>query len=328
MNTNPKRLEVRPYQLMCIVCKLGSGRPPGAKDRKLSAILETIRRDPNVPVTLRCNVDSAYRYQNPGAEDDTPEGGLFNEKRDLDILQRLGLVPGSTRPAVELFERVFKEIKTPRGICGYEVTTAEGWKGCADADSGNYEKGIAKGVKAKDGVFMPRDEEEKARYKRESADVMYEADLLSIRPHHLMCMACFFGRRKTLAPIKEDNLFEGIDVIQKNPDVPVKLIRGTCMICPPCSAYDAASGLCRGGTGMNLRDQKKDLDVLQVLGLEYGDVLPGRQLYGLLFERIHSTTQICGYKDGIERGTEWSICSGPEGNKGYIKAREANLGID
>lgn len=168
--------------------------PPERGEGRLSAILEAVRRDRNRPLTLRCHADSAYRFQNPGLSENTPEGELFNEKRDL--------------------------------------------------------------------------------------------------------------------------------------DVPVKLVRGCCMICEPCRKYDPESGLCRGGLGMNLRDQKKDLEVLQRLGLEYGDVLPARDLYALLCARIHSTTVVCGWGDRVVRAPEWSICSdGPEGNPSYVKSRETNMGF-
>ena len=311
---------------MCIVCRLMGKEPPDPRDGRLPAILDAVRRDRNMPVTLRCHADSAYRFQNPGLSENTPEGDLFNEKRDLDVLQRLGLVPGSTRPALELFERLLKNIETPQGICAYAKKTSKAWQGCADAESGNYQRGHAKGL---DALFPPRDKAEMARCKRETADRMYQAHMLLIRPHHLMCMACFCGGKIDLKPIAADNLFEAVDVMRRNPDVPVKLVRGCCMICTPCSRYDPQSGLCRGGLGMNLRDQKKDLEVLQRLGLEYGDVLPARDLYALLFERIHSTRQVCGYGDGVVRAAEWSICGGAPGeNESYVKSREINMGFD
>ncbi len=78
---------------------------------------------------------------------------------------------------------------------------------------------------------------------------------------------------------------------------------------------------------MALRDQKKDLDVLQKLGLKYGDTLPARQLYRLVFERIPSTRDICGYGDGEERAPEWSICDGAKKDEPYQKARAGRLGI-
>ncbi|MFH1918404.1 MAG: DUF1284 domain-containing protein, partial [Planctomycetota bacterium] len=155
-----------------------------------------------------------------------------------------------------------------------------------------------------------------------------QAHTLRIRPPHSKCMSCFYGdRMEKLAPIKEDNLFEAIDAIQKNPDIPVTLIRGTCMICPPCSRYDPKTTLCLGGRSMALRDQKKDLDVLQKLGLKYGDTLPARKLYELLYERVPSTRDICGWGDGKERAPEWSICGDPEGREAYRNARAAKLGL-
>ncbi len=318
-------LEVRPYQLMCIVCRIGEGRAEDLGDARLNEILAAVRRDRKIPIRLRCNCDTVYRYQNPGAEENTPEGELFNAKRDLDVIQKLGLVPGDARPAVDMFERLLLNVSTATGICGYETVTGDAWRGCARAASGNYEKGHALGIKA---ILPPRDAEEKAQFKKASAEAVYQAKTLQIRPHHLMCMSCFYGARmENLAPIKEDNLFEAIDVIQKNPDVPVTLVAGCCMICPPCSHYEPETNLCLGGRSMALRDQKKDLDVLQKLGLAYGDTLPARKLYELLYERIPSTRDVCGYGDGEVRAPEWSICGDPEGKETYTKARAAKLGI-
>ncbi len=318
-------LEVRPYQLMCIVCRIGRGQTRDLGDVRLTEILAAVREDPAIPIRLRSNADSVYRYQNPGPAEDSPEGELFNAKRDLDILQKLGLVPGDTRPAVDLFERLLAKVPAAKGICGYETVTADAWRGCPRASSGDYEKGHALGIGA---IIPPRDKQEKADFKKASAAAIYQAKALRIRPHHLMCMSCFYGARMDkLAPIQEDNLFEAIDAIQKNPDVPVTLIRGTCMICPPCSRYDPKTRQCLGGKSMALRDQKKDLDVLQKLGLEYGDTLPARRLYELLYERIPSTRDVCGYGDGEERAFEWRICGDPEGQQSYLKARAAMLGL-
>ena len=323
--TNANTLEVRPYQLMCVICRLGEGKTADLGNARLTEVLAAVRKDRKTPIRLVCNVDTVYRYQNPGTEGNTGEGELYNAKRDLDVIQKLGLVPGDTRPAVDMFERVLTNIPTAKGVCGYETVTADTWRGCARAGSGNYEKGHALGIKA---IIPPRDEQEKAEFKKTSVAEIYEAKTLRIRPHHLMCMSCFYGARmEKLAPIKEDNLFEAIDVIHKNPEIPVTLIRGTCMICPPCSHYEAETKLCLGGRSMALRDQKKDLDVLQKLGLKYGDTLPARKLYELLYARIPSTRDICGYGDGEKRAPEWSICGDPEGKETYRKARAAKLGI-
>jgi len=316
---------MRPYQLMCIVCRIGAGRKTDMGQPGLTAVLKEMRENPAVPIMLRCNVESGYKYQNPGRGDDTPGGELFNDKRDLDILQKMGLVPGAVRPALDLLECLLEAVPASEGICGRSEGAAGMWQGCSEAGSGRYEQGRAKGLGA---IINPRRLKEMAMVKKKSVKAMYEADTLRLRPHHLMCMACFHGGKKDLAPIAEDNLFEAIDIVQKNPDIPVELISGCCMICQPCRLYHATSNACVGGRSMNLRDQKKDLDVLCRLGLRYGDRLPARRLYRLLFERVCSTTEICGYGDGVERAPEWRVCGEKEGKDAYLKARAAGLGLD
>ncbi len=140
---------VRPYQLMCIVCKLGSGLTSDLLDAKLTGILREVRKNPVIPVTLRCNVDSLYRYQNPGRSDDSPEGDLFNDKRDLDVLQKLGLEYGATMPARQLYSLLFKKIQSTRQICGYNDGIVRGpeWSICGGPEGNEaYEKGREKGL--------------------------------------------------------------------------------------------------------------------------------------------------------------------------------------
>lgn len=318
-------VEVRPYQLMCLVCRRGrSANEPYYFESRLDKLLAALRAMPNRPLMLRCNVSTVYAYQNPGRADDTPEGALFNDKRDLDIVQALGLVPGATRPALELINRLYREITTGRGICGYATGTAPEWRGCRYAASGNYERGHALGVAA---LLPPRSEKEKAAAKLASLAEMRRSARLLIRPHHLLCMTCFHKGKTSLSPIVEDNLAEAIEIVQRNPDIPITLIEGPCMICPPCKQYDPKRNLCVGAIGMGLRDQKKDLDLLQRLGLSYGATLPARELFRLVYARIHSTRQICGYDDGKVRALDWTICGGPEGSPNYIAGRAAGLGI-
>jgi len=319
-----RELQGRPYQLMCIVCRMGEGRTDDLGNPRLTEILRAVRKDRKTPLTLCCNVDTVFHYQNPGHADDTPEGELFNAKRDLDILHMMGMVPGDRRPAIDVFERLLATVPSTRGICGYDKVTAEQWRGCVKAQSGHYEKGHKMGIKA---ILPPPSADELAQRKKTSAAAIYRAKTLRLRPHHLMCMSCFAGDKPDLAPIDKDNLFEPIDVIRKNPDTPVTLIAGCCMVCLSCSRYEPESNFCLGGKSMAVRDQKKDLDVLQKLGLKYGDTLPARQLFELLYERIPSTRDVCGYGDGQERGYEWRICGGPEGNKNYEKARATKLGL-
>jgi hypothetical protein len=254
------------------------------------ALLDALRQNPAQPLTLRCVTHSDYDYQNPPGED-------APALAELQILQRLGLAPGDTRPAIELIERL--------GGRGEWL-----WR---------------------------RSPAEMARAKRESVQVMLAATQLEIRPHHLMCMSCFFGRigcpdlaslgdLRELA-LAEDNLCEAIQIAQRRPDTPIRLIEGPCMICPPCPSYHAATRRCLGGSGMALRDEWKDLAVLERLDLRYGDILPARELFALLYARIPSTKEICGFGDGLARAPEWRICGGAEGSPDYVKARAAGLGV-
>ena len=320
-------LTVRPYQLMCLFCRLGRKDRSKAyfHETRLDEIQSAIEQNPIVPISLCCNTDTAYQYQNPGRAFDTPVGDDYNDLRDLAVLRKLGAVPGETRPAVDFFDQIPAAIPVCAGICAYPAEEAPGWPACCFAATGNYERGLAQGVGA---LIHRQSPAEKQAAKKASCDQCYGAKRLKIRPHHLLCMTCFHKGKPhdELSPIQEDNLFECIDIMQKNPDIPVKLIAGPCMICPPCSAYHPASNLCIGGRSMALRDQKKDLDTLRRLGLRYGDVLPARELLRRLYASVRSTKEVCGCGDGIIRSPEWDGC-GREGLEVYVKGRAAGLGI-
>ena len=316
-------LDVRPYQLMHLVSKLGAGLSDDLGDPRLNEILAAVRRDPAIPLRLVCNVTSTYSCHNPGTAEDTPEGDLFNVRRDLKILQRMGMTPGATHPANQVFKRLLETVETARDILWVEQVTGAAWRG-EPKDASHYEEGRALGM---DAILPPRAKQEMARVKTESVRAMYASDHLEIRPHHLMCMACFYGDREDLAPIEPDNLFEAIDIIYRNPEAPITLICGPCTICPPCPGYLPETRECVAGVAMCLRDELKDLDVLQRLGLTYADTLPARELYTRLFDAIASTTEICGYGDGVARSPEWHVCRGPEGSPGYLRARAEGLGF-
>ncbi|MBI2437315.1 MAG: hypothetical protein HYV36_00665 [Lentisphaerae bacterium] len=320
-------LTVRPYQLMCLFCRLGRRDRQAVyyHEEGLDAIQLAVELNPIVPLTLCGNTDTVYQYQNPGREFDTPEGTVYNDLRDLSVLRKLGAVPGATRPAVDFFDRIPAAIPTCSGICAYPAAEAPGWPACRFAATGNYERGVAQGVAA----FIHRQSPlEKQAAKEASCKQCYAAARLRIRPHHLLCMTCFHkGRpRAELVPLQEDNLFECIDIMQKNPEVPVELIAGPCMVCPPCTAYHPVSNLCIGGRSMALRDQKKDLDTLRRIGARYGDVLPARELLRRLYAAIRSAKEVCGCGDGPIRSIEWDGC-GREGNDAYVKGRAAGLGV-
>lgn len=243
---------------------------------------------------------------------------VLNRKRDLDVLQRLGLAPGDTRRARYLYELLFKRIETLKGICSHDTA---GWEGCPLAKDGAYERVRAKGWKA---VVYCRTDQEREQYRRRSVQCADKDERLFVRPHHLMCLSCWYAGGKNKSPRSNDTIYEIWQRIRREPDVPITLVEGTCMACDCCDGFHPPNGRCVHSCGL-IRDYKKDLDVFQKLGLMPGATMKARQLFALLFQRIPSTRDICAYGDGIERSEEWKICSGPDGNPGYVATRKTGI---
>jgi len=316
---NP-RLTMRAHHLLSTVCILGGAQCPLLEESRAREILEAVGSDPTVAIRLVSDADQVPHYTTLG-----PDGyaqmdrqALFNSKRDLDVLQRLGLAPGDTRRARYLYELLFANIETPDGICAYDTP---GWEGCALARSGAYESVRDKGWRA---VVYARPDEERAEYRRRNVQQIEGGERLYIRPHHLMCIACAYPGGEGDVPRDNDTIYEILQRIKREPDVPITLVLGTCQVCDCCDGFHPPTGRCVHSGGL-IRDYKKDLDVLQKLGLWPGDTLPARELFDLLFERIPSTRDVCGYGDGIVRSNEWSICGGSDGYPGYAISREKGL---
>jgi hypothetical protein len=273
-----------------------------------------------MPITLRCNVGDVFAYQDTGTADDTPEGAEFNEKRDLEILYKLNLIPGCTLPARIIFNRVLDTIEEVSGICGYPSLTSDSWKGCPKANSGDYERGREQGIEA---IIPTRDKDEMNRDKEESLAAMYEAEAISIRPHILLCAVCQYGGG-TRPPFPEDNLPELIELILKKPDT--LLTMAPCadwMMCAPCPYRAPGLNACVNNNGSGgLPNQMRDLRVLQKLGLTYGSESKARDLYKLIFKRIPGTLEIC--RIGHSRPSVWwSGCGAATANsESYDKGRK------
>ena len=311
-------IEIRPYQLLSTVCTLGGVECPLSEKDTIINILRQVKNDPTLRIRLVSDADEIPFYRDAKPDDCIQMDKVFNRKRDLDILQKLSLVPGDIRRARYLYELLFQRIKTPKGICSYDTP---GWEGCSHADSGVYESIINKSFSAI--VYMRGDDERKA-YKKASVSEILKADRLYIRPHHLMCMCCHYDGGRGDFPSDQDNLYEILKRIQKEPEIPIVLVEGCCMVCDPCDGYDPNTGRCVHGGGL-IRDYKKDLDVLQKLGLMPGAIMKAVELFNLLFERIPSTKDICGYGDGIVTSHEWNICGGPDGNEAYRRTIEKGI---
>jgi len=313
-------IEIRPHHLLSTVCALGGVRCPLVDQNRIDYILNLVKNDATLRIRLVSDADEIRYFRDLGSAyyNQMNEQDVFNRKRDLDVLQKLGLVPGDTRRARYLYTLLFERIKTLQDICAYDT---QGWEGCPNARSGAYE-----GIQAKSfaEIVKMRSDEEMNSCKDRTAKETYESERLYIRPHHLMCMACYYSGGDGNVPRQADNLYEAIHRIQDNPDIDVVLVEGCCMLCEPCDGYDPVTHRCVHDGGL-IRDYKKDLDVLQKLGLMPGTVIKARDVYKMLFEGIPSTKDVCGYGDGIETSREWRICGSKEGNEGYRKTVEKGI---
>jgi hypothetical protein len=288
-----KPLKMRPYQLLCMICSMGEeGKEPVKQYEKCKKILETLRKNPDGPVTLTCRAGAMFDYQDSGTAEDTPESDEFNRLRDINVLQILDLELGCILPARILFRNVLSGISSVSDICSYNTVTGDAWKGCPKAASGNYERGLKKGINA---LFAPRDEEEMAQEKKKSIEALNSASVVTVRPHILVCAVCQYGDG-VRPPFKADNLPEMLEIIiYRNPDLIIKMAPGAdWMICAPCATRSPKLNACMN-TG-EIVSQQRDLKLLQKLGLKYGSTIKARDLYRLIFERVtttHGTPDIC-----------------------------------
>lgn len=309
-------LRIRPYQLLCAVCSLGGPLPDDARVGPVKRLKAAILENPDVPVTLVCNAGDLWAWQDPGVAEDTPEGADYNRKRDLDILQRMNWSPGITLPARVIFRMLVPSKKRPspipttEGICGYG-TRAPGWEGCLKARSGDYEKGLHRGVEA---LIAPRDGAEMAREKHASLEAMREAREVRMRPHLLLCAVCQFAGG-TRPPFEPDNLPEFLQMLlEEKPDIPVRLVRqADWMICGPCPQRVVGSNSCANVQGAGgLSNEKRDLDVLQQLGLHFGSVMKASELYRLIFEKVATSMTTCKREGNGSTSVWWdSGCGDP-----------------
>lgn len=314
------RLDLGPGQLLGLVCTLGGARCPLIGEQEAHQVLALLREDPTVAIRLTTTLDELPHYTLLTPEDQAAwQASALDRKRDLDVLQRLGLMPGDTRRARWLFELLFQRIPTPAGLCAHDTP---GWEGCPLATSGAFETVHARGPHA---IIFRRPQDLKDEARRLSAERIASDPVLHMRAHHLMCLACWYdGGDGPLSQRPEDTIWELWQRLRRDREVLIRLVEGCCEVCFCCDGYHPATTRCVHGGGL-IRDYKKDLDVLQKLGLQPGATLPAREFLDLLFARIASTTEICGYGDGVVRSDEWYVCGGPEGCPGYVRTRETGL---
>ncbi len=300
-------ITMRPHHLLCLYCLKGGGNPPDCEAAELDEALQTVAEDRNVLITLETAFDCM------GGPDTFP--GKYDpatRRKDLQVLRALNLAPGDTRSARELLlKRLPALLPSLEGICQLGGETGPAWKECPVAYSGAYEKGIEA------GVVTLREADEKAQTKEDSCAEIAIAERLQIHPHLLLCLLCNYGGDMR-APLVEDNLWEVLVRCRENPDIEIELVEGSsaCMVCPPCTGYDPCHAVCDAGCG--LRNRLKDLTTFWKLGLQAGDVLPARELWALLFEKIDNLAEVCDNPDGVV--AEWTTCGGTYSGK-YERVR-------
>ena len=312
-------MTLRPYQLLCAVCSLGED-DSGVSDEKIRMILEAVRKNPDMPVTLRCNAGEVFGYQDPGIAEDTPEGSEFNVKRDLEILYRLDLFPGATLPARIIFGSLLENVEEVSGICCFPSVASGAWRGCSKAACGSYEKGRARGIEA---IIPPRLAEELKKLKAESLAAMYKAESIRIRPHILLCAVCQYGMG-IRPPFPDDNLPEMMQLILKEEDRRITVApNADWMMCAPCPSRASGCSGCVSNIGScGLPNQMRDLRVLQILGLTFEQTLNARDLFRLIFERVTGTLATCRIEHS-KPSMWWTGCgSATNNNESYEKGRQ------
>jgi hypothetical protein len=243
-------------------------------------------------------------------------------RKDLEVCRILGIVPNTVMPAYHVYNILFARQPTLDGICRTGSQRSAGWPECPHARRRYYEriagtpranlrrqtelgeKLTGRGVWA---MIRPRTRRAMHQAKQRSARfILTQARRLYIRPDHCLCILCNTHRQPGREPLIEDNLIELFQRMTREPDIPVTLTEGCCMVCDPCNVYHGGEHLCYHG---HVKNALRDLMVLERLGLEPGATLPARELYRRIYQRIGSLKEICGWRDGGNTAPFWAPCA-------------------
>ncbi len=292
-NFASERLAIEPRLLLCLACRKGGGSTP--YEDKVKQLQERIEQNPELHLTLTGAFDEVGARTELFAEQTAAE-----RRKDLDVLQRLGLCFTDTRSARDLLARIAQLIPDLTDICSYLPNQYGTWPECPLARQDYYKKGNQPLAWAQAPDVM-------ARYKESSCRELAQADTIVIRAHHLLCVICYAGSENNDIPLPEDNLMEAWVRFRENPDLPVKLVEGPqeCCICPPCHGYVQDRGLCVAAC--HLRDRKKDLDFCVVTGTTPGQTYTARELYQRIATTLADNSPVCGYPD--DTSAEWTSCN-------------------
>ncbi len=340
--------ELRAHHLLCAVCAAAGAKKPPCGIETTDAIRKAIGSHPFIQLRLTADlnlarahyldIDSKNHSQLPG-DYFQRRADYANRTKDLEVLCRLDIRPNTVHPAIDVVRQLFLKIESLEGICYHNFDNSSDWPECEYARADLYRQTREKGgVRCYSldacwqlgeelvgcgpySLLSIRSKEELRRAKTESCEKIAQADRLFVRPHHLMCLMCHYGLGDIENPLDVDNLHEILVKMRQNPDIPVTLSEGCCMVCDPCPAYYPDKHIC---AWIYTRDQLKDLRVLQKLGLKPGDTVKARELMELLADRIRTSAEICGPDVFVRESYIWAPCSGAETGR-YEKGLEKGL---
>ncbi len=118
-------IPVRPHLLLCAICQYGGGtRPPYAEDNLPELLQQALAPDCPLQVELVTGATWAVCASCPHFTADgccvtgrVAGAALYNEAKDLNTLQALGLTYGTVMGARELFALICERIPTADGVC-------------------------------------------------------------------------------------------------------------------------------------------------------------------------------------------------------------------
>ncbi len=154
-----------------------------------------------------------------------------------------------------------------------------------------------------------RDEKFCTGLKERTYELMRMTGRVTVRAHHILCCFCAYG--ETMPPYSL--LPKVTEEMQTNPDLEIRIVAGHDDVCYCCP--DFRNNRCVGGEGkMAPGDMQKDLDVLRRLRLVSGAVLPAKELFGMIAEKIPHVVDICGDGRIDENGNLFTSCSPTSGH--------------
>jgi hypothetical protein len=147
-------VRIRPHIVVCSICQYGSGVRPPFKEDNLPEMLALLLTDkPDMRLTLVPGADwmicAPCPHRNPKTglcvTGQIRAGGLYNELKDLNVLQHLGLSYGTTMRARDLYRLILEQMPTVVGVCALDPKDKSPysvWRDvCGVNPPQNYQKG-------------------------------------------------------------------------------------------------------------------------------------------------------------------------------------------